>query len=33
MLIDDWYIDIYQGFLQEIGPYFLEEGIRYKKGD
>lgn len=21
------------GYLQEIGPYFLEEGIHYKKGD
>jgi carboxypeptidase C (cathepsin A) len=21
------------GFLQEIGPYYLEEGIDYKQGD
>ncbi len=35
MLLYAWYelVTISAGFLQEIGPYYLEDGKDYKKGD
>lgn len=33
MLFTSWQHIYHQGFLQEIGPYYLEEGIDFKKGD
>ena len=33
MFINAWYLLINQGFLQEIGPYYLEDGKEYKIGD
>lgn len=27
------YSFIYLGFIQEIGPYYLEDGVKYKRGD
>lgn len=32
MLFDDGYMQSYAGFLQEIGPYYLEDGEDYSKG-
>jgi hypothetical protein len=33
LLIDVRYIFNYSGFIQEIGPYYLEDGKNYKEGD
>ena len=33
MLFIAWYVFSDSGFLQEIGPYYLEDGQAYKEGD
>jgi carboxypeptidase C (cathepsin A) len=33
MLLPPRYRPIHLGYLQEIGPYFIEDGVNYKLGD
>jgi serine carboxypeptidase-like clade I len=33
MLLPPRYLPNYPGFIQEIGPYYLEDGKNYQAGD
>lgn len=34
MFLTAWYtLSYYVGFLQEIGPFYMEEGVNYTDGD
>lgn len=33
LFITHWYISFNKGFLQEIGPYYIDDGKNYKDGD